>query len=300
MTWLDFRSLKHLKTFLLTMHYTAHSKYFWLIVCLLPWAILSAHAQKPQKKTHITVPAIYKVDTDQDKVPDVRDQCPGTPLGVKVNEFGCPPDTDGDGVFDYEDECVTVPGPAKNKGCPWGDRDGDGITDDIDRCPDVPGTKQYYGCPPPDRDKDGVIDPQDRCPDTPGVIENQGCPEIVTKQEREILEKASKVEFEFGKWTILPKWYPVLNEVAKIMFKYPDAYLLLEGHTDAIGTEEDNQILSENRAAAVREYLINQGVEPFRIESVGYGESQPIDTNDTPEGRQRNRRVKMTIYYRKN
>lgn len=273
-------------------------RYCWLLLCLFLFGINTVWAQKRNKKNQITIPAIYKVDTDQDGVPDVRDQCPGTPRGVVVNQFGCPPDTDGDGVFDYEDECPEEPGPKENKGCPWGDRDGDGILDPYDRCPDTPGLRQYQGCPPPDRDGDGIPDPQDRCPDVPGVLENQGCPEVVTKKERELLERASKVEFEYGKWKILPRWYPVLKEVAGLMFKYPEAYLLLEGHTDSIGTEEDNQILSENRAAAVRDFLIEQGVEPHRIESVGYGESQPIDTNETPEGRQRNRRVKMTIYYR--
>ena len=257
-------------------------------------------AGQKRKKTQVTVPGVYKIDSDGDGVPDVRDQCPDTPRNIKVNEFGCPFDTDGDGIYDYEDDCPNQPGPRENKGCPYGDRDGDGITDDKDKCPDVPGVIEYQGCPPPDRDGDGVLDSDDLCPDVPGTKANKGCPEIINKEEEAILEQASKVEFAFSKWDILPKWYSTLDKVVGIMRKYPKASLLLEGHTDSVGEDDANQTLSENRAAAVREYLISKGIDPFRIESKGFGESQPIDTNDTDTGRQRNRRVKMTVYTKAN
>ena len=92
-------------------------------------------------------------------------------------------DTDGDGLYDYEDKCPKVPGPRANLGCPWGDRDKDGITDRKDRCPDVPGPKENQGCPWQDADGDGVLDKDDRCPRTPGPPTNQGCPHKDTDKD---------------------------------------------------------------------------------------------------------------------
>jgi outer membrane protein OmpA-like peptidoglycan-associated protein len=114
-------------------------------------------------------------DTDGDGLYDFEDKCPTEP-GPREN-LGCPvKDRDGDGVPDDQDRCPDTPGPKENQGCPWPDRDGDGISDREDRCPDTPGPKENQGCPWPDRDGDGVPDKDDQCPDTPGPKENQGCP----------------------------------------------------------------------------------------------------------------------------
>ncbi len=98
--------------------------------------------------------------------------------GVKLRLFGkhIPADSDGDGVIDPKDSCVSVPGFARYNGCPIPDTDGDGINDELDKCPTVAGVERYQGCPIPDRDKDGVNDEEDQCPDQPGLAKYKGCP----------------------------------------------------------------------------------------------------------------------------
>ncbi|MCX5752707.1 MAG: OmpA family protein [Candidatus Krumholzibacteria bacterium] len=86
-----------------------------------------------------------------------------------------------------------------------------------------------------------------------------------------------------------------LDKLAAILNKYPDTNILIEGHTDATGTDELNLELSRNRAGSVSNYLAGLGVDPSRFTAMGYGESQPIATNDTEEGRQQNRRVELAI-----
>jgi OOP family OmpA-OmpF porin len=119
-------------------------------------------------------------DTDKDGVPDYLDKCPGTPAGMKVDKDGCPPDSDGDGVPDYLDKCPGTPAGVKvNKdGCPL-DSDGDGVPDYLDKCPGTPaGVKaDKDGCPL-DSDGDGVPDYLDKCPGTPAdaKVDQDGCP----------------------------------------------------------------------------------------------------------------------------
>ena len=119
-------------------------------------------------------------DSDGDGVPDSKDKCPDTPIGIKVDEFGCPLDSDGDGIPDYLDKCPNTPKGVKvdMNGCPL-DSDGDGVPDYLDICPDTPhGVKvDDLGCPF-DMDGDGVPDYLDKCPNTPhGVeVDKEGCP----------------------------------------------------------------------------------------------------------------------------
>jgi outer membrane protein OmpA-like peptidoglycan-associated protein len=87
-----------------------------------------------------------------------------------------------------------------------------------------------------------------------------------------------------------------LTTLAKILNKYPDTNVLLEGHTDATGSDEHNLDLSRQRAQSVSNYLSNQQVLATRFTIMGYGEEQPIATNDTDDGRQENRRVEVAIY----
>ncbi len=108
-------------------------------------------------------------DTDGDGIYDYEDECPETPGLPEFN--GCP-DTDGDGIEDRNDECPNTPGLPEFNGCP--DTDGDGIPDHLDACPTVPGLAEFNGCP--DTDGDGIPDPEDECPEIPGPKENNGCP----------------------------------------------------------------------------------------------------------------------------
>ncbi|WP_051296158.1 OmpA family protein [Eisenibacter elegans] len=284
-------------------------------------------AEADSRKNSVYVPEYYKRDPDGDGVVGDADKCPSTPskvwvyvgskdsvsmslhndllvingrdsIYVHVNEFGCFPDDDGDGVPNFNDRCPdTKKGePVDKYGCTLKDSDGDGIPDIYDDCPDKPGSKKNRGCPDPDRDGDGIPDKEDLCPDEPGPKSNKGCPELIKEEEKEILKAASRVQFNTASAVILREFYPELDRVADLLKKYPKARLHLEGHTDSDGTEEANQVLSEQRAASVRQYLINKGIEPERITSAGFGELQPIDTNNTPQGKRNNRRVEMSVF----
>lgn len=101
------------------------------------------------------------------------------------------------------------------------------------------------------------------------------------------------VEFETGKWDILPQFEAELQKFVDILKTYPEHKYVIEGHTDSVGKDAANQTLSENRAKAVLDYVVAKGADASRLESVGYGEKKPVSTNDTTEGRQRNRRVDL-------
>ena len=112
-------------------------------------------------------------DTDGDGLIDKEDSCITEP-GTLVTQ-GCP-DTDADGIADKTDKCVTVPGLVKYEGCPIPDTDKDGINDELDKCLTIPGLAKYEGCPIPDTDKDAVNDEDDKCPTVPGLARYSGCP----------------------------------------------------------------------------------------------------------------------------
>ena len=95
--------------------------------------------------------------------------------------------------------------------------------------------------------------------------------------------------------TLKEESYKPLDEVCYILIKYPDLHFEIEGHTDSVDTEAYNQDLSEKRALRVKKYFISKGIPSDRVTSIGYGESRPIDTNETPEGKARNRRVEIKI-----
>lgn len=101
--------------------------------------------------------------------------------------------------------------------------------------------------------------------------------------------------FEFNKTTLLPASYEELNKVVNFMEESNVSLIEISGHTDSEGSDEYNRKLSEGRAKAVVDYLVSQGIESFRLRAVGYGESRPIDTNATPEGRAQNRRVEFLL-----
>ncbi len=251
-------------------------------------------------------------DRDHDGILDDADACPDV-AGVATNDpktNGCPPakDRDKDGILDGDDACPDVAGVAtddpKTNGCPPPkDRDKDGILDDDDACPDVAGVAtddpKTNGCPPPrDRDKDGIVDDQDACPDAPGPAntdpKKNGCPEARIEQGQiKILER---VEFENASAKIRPVSETVLNAVLDVMKAHPEFTKLgVEGHTDNHGAAGYNKRLSEQRATSVVNWLVSHGVERKRLSARGFGPDKPIDTNDTDEGRQNNRRVEFHI-----
>lgn len=229
-------------------------------------------------------------DRDGDTVLDKDDTCPD--VAGLVQFQGCP-DTDGDGVQDSADACIDVPGLKALNGCP--DADGDGVTDKSDKCPDVAGPKENGGCPWPDRDGDSVLDKDDKCPDVKGTVANNGCPEITEEQISRLNAYAKTILFDSGKASFLQQTYPVLQSIVAILKEYPTSRFNIDGHTDSDGSDALNQKLSEDRAAAVKNYLIQNGIAADRLASTGYGESKPIDTNKTKKGKANNRRVEVKL-----
>ncbi len=225
------------------------------------------------------------------------------PLGV--DEFGCLPDRDRDGVPDLVDKCPDLFGIKALDGC--NDRDGDGVLDHEDDCPDEPGLKRLKGCPDKgngDRDGDGVIDREDLCPDVKGTKANKGCPELVSKEQKKIIEDATKVLFEVDKADLKPESSQILDRLANLIMelkaKHGNIKIRLDGHTDNDGTNEHNLDLSRNRARSVKDYLVMKGIEEISISTAGYGEEKPIVSNATPQGKKQNRRVEIAITNTKN
>ena len=228
-------------------------------------------------------------DTDGDKIPDNKDSCPEE-FGAEIMN-GCP-DTDNDGVPDNEDECPEQEGLVELNGCP--DADGDGVADKDDECPEEAGEQDNKGCPWPDTDGDGVSDNIDACPEQAGSAENIGCPELSTEVVQTINELANKVNFAAGTDRIQGKAVMnSLNEIKKLLDQNPDGNLVIEGHTSSDGEADANLELSQLRAAAVKSFLVNLGVNPDRLKTEGYGEERPIQDNEKPEGRALNRRVQF-------
>lgn len=251
----------------------------------------SLSKKKEPEPVKVIIPPV-NYDRDNDGIPDSTDRCPDTP-GL-ANLKGCP-DRDGDGIADIDDKCPDVPGLARYEGCPIPDTDKDGINDEEDKCPTVPGLARYQGCPIPDTDKDGVNDEEDKCITEPGPASNFGCPLIPENIREKVTKAAKNIFFATGSYKLLAKSNKSLNEVVAILNENPSYYVNIDGHTDYTGTPAKNQILSENRAAAVRAYLVSKGIAESRLTATGYGQDKPIADNKTAAGRALNRRVELNL-----
>ncbi len=275
---------------------------------------------------------IEVTDRDGDGILDNVDKCPDEPEDVDTfeDEDGCPdPDNDKDTVLDVEDQCPLVPGDPNNQGCPVTDRDGDGIVDDLDKCPDDPEDFDQFededGCPDPDNDKDTVLDGVDSCPLQPGPPANSGCPvqdrdgdgvnddvdqcpdvpgpkpkgcpkRVLVVKTADKIEIKKQINFKTNKAIIKGRIsFVIIDQVAAVMKSNPELKIIIEGHTDSVGPDGYNLDLSDRRAAAVLDALMERGVGAARMESVGYGETKPIASNKTRRGRASNRRVEFTI-----
>lgn len=251
-------------------------------------------------------------DNDGDGVLDVDDACPldAEDMDGFEDADGCPDfDNDGDGILDSEDGCPLeaedVDGFQDEDGCPDPDNDGDRIEDFADTCPnapeDVDGFRDTDGCPDPDNDEDGFLDADDLCPldaeNVNGFKDDDGCPDdtiAVVKNDKIVI--LDKILFITAKDVILKKSYPILEAVKQTLLENPRIERVrIEGHTDDRGGDDYNQRLSEKRAAAIMRYLVEAGIPADKLEAVGYGETRPIDSNKTEDGRERNRRVEFTI-----
>jgi OmpA-OmpF porin, OOP family len=261
-------------------------------------------------------PPAPAADADGDGIPDEHDGCPKAagPKDADPKKNGCPPpppDTDGDGIADALDACVDVAGvaseePSKN-GCPPPppDGDGDGVADATDACPNTAGVAdadpKKNGCPPPaDRDGDRVADAEDACPDTAGVADadpkKNGCAPVAELRDASIAI-AQQIQFESGKAAIMPESEEVLKAVSSILAEHPEVKAVhIEGHTDNRGLPAWNQVLSRQRAEAVRDWLIKKGgIDSQRLSAAGFGMDRPLAPNLTDQGRRQNRRVEFNV-----
>ncbi len=240
-------------------------------------------------------------DNDKDGVLDIdgTDKAPNDPEDKDgfADADGVPdPDNDEDGVLDGVDECKEEKGSVDTAGCP--DNDGDKIRNADDECPDDAGPASSNGCP--DRDSDRVPDHRDECPDEPAPKsvdprKSDGCPSRVYFEES-ALKITEKILFASGKSVIDKKSFGLLDDIAKVLQKYPGVKKVqVEGHTDSDGVDAANLKLSQGRVDAVVKYLVGKGVAVERLAAQGFGESKPLGDNATKEGKEQNRRVEFSI-----
>jgi len=156
-----------------------------------------------------------------------------------------------------------------------------------------PPVAKAVAAPPADSDGDGVPDSADRCPNTPRgtKVDAQGCPIVAAAPVSFDLT----VEFAFNSAEINDLSFRELRKAMTFMREHPDTNAVVEGNTDSVGAETYNQKLSERRAAAVKDVLVKSGIAAERLSTVGYGETRPIASNDTEEGRAKNRRVSIVV-----
>ena len=257
-------------------------------------------------------------DNDADGIEDGKDMCPGTPKNIRVDEFGCPLDSDNDRIPDYLDKCPNTSAGVKvdSSGCPL-DSDKDDVPDYLDKCPNTsPGLKvDAAGCPI-DFDQDGVPDYLDKCPNTPAGtnVDSTGCPVKTTPPETqkppetnnenenvriippsELKSVVLYMDTYFGpnKEKLLPKAHTLLDILANTMKGYPNSRWEINGYTDSTGIDKQNLEISKKAAQTVADYLIGKGVNPQMMKVTGYGERNPIYSNDFSEGRALNRRVEI-------
>ncbi|WOD09107.1 OmpA family protein [Marinomonas sp. GJ51-6] len=205
-------------------------------------------------------------DADNDGVKDANDLCLATPANVSVDATGCALDTDKDGVADHQDNCLATPANVSvdAKGCALDD------------------------------DKDGVANHLDMCANSSAgaKVDEKGCYLVLESQ------KSVRLDVQFGNNSIAvdQKYYAQIEEVADFLKEYPNTNATIEGHTDDRGSASYNQAISEKRAQAIVDVLVDSfGISADRLNAVGYGEEQPLLNNDTEANRSINRRVTAVI-----
>ena len=249
------------------------------------------------------------VDTDGDGLKDFEDFCKEEAEDYDnfEDDDGCPDeDNDKDGVPDVEDMCPNQkesPDAEDRDGCPAVDTDRDGIPDSADQCRQRPEDKDGFrdedGCPDLDDDGDAVPDSKDQCPKLPESAQRgavyDGCPDSFKLEGNRLVLTA---RFEFAprkaRLTAWSKW--VLTDVATAMKTRPEwTELRIKVHTSGKGNAGRNQKLSEERAMLIIKTLVDFGVAPDRLVATGVGDSEPVDSPKTAEGRENNERVELTI-----
>jgi OOP family OmpA-OmpF porin len=207
------------------------------------------------------VVVVAELDDDNDGVVNSKDNCANTPAGTEVNAAGCAKDTDNDGVYNTVDKCPNTPANTTV------DADGCKINMDLDN--------------------DGVVNSKDICPNTPAnvAVNADGCPASITLD----------IHFKNNSYKVKTDSYANIDKYAKFLKTYTNYSAQIVGYTDDRGSENYNRTLSEKRAQEVRTMLIKKGVNPSQLSAIGMGETDPIATNATAEGRAKNRRIEAKL-----
>lgn len=231
-------------------------------------------------------------DTDNDELEDSRE--------LALNTDPLLSDTDGDGLTDFVEVELYHSSPTnkdtdidhvsdfvevRERGTDPADRDtdGDGVADDVDRCPKLIGSRKSDGCP---EFKTIFID-------APNVTNNYRIDTIVIREGASLTLYG--VNFETAKAIIRPESFPILEQDAKLFSMHPHMFVEIRGHTDSRGGELSNLRLSLARAESVKRFMLKMGVEEHRMTTRGFGESAPLMSNETEEGRAHNRRIEFYI-----
>lgn len=246
-------------------------------------------------------------DSDNDGIFDNKDICPDQKEDIDgfEDEDGCPDlDNDGDGVIDSNDKCIIaaedIDGFQDSDGCPDPDNDMDRILDINDKCPnegeDFDGFEDEDGCPDLDNDKDGILDEKDNCPSEAETKNNyqdeDGCPDVAPNEESFYqFNLRGKDLFINNSSDIIETARVFLNEIAFYIQNQPTSKWRIEGHMDNQGSDYSIKKSSYDRAKAVYDYLVSTGVSKNQLEVYGLGDSFPIGSNNTFEGREANRRI---------
>lgn len=273
----------------------------------------SAEALRP---LHPPRPPEAEKDTDGDGISDKLDQCPNEPedLDMYDDSDGCPdPDNDGDGIPDIADKCPLDPedkdGFDDTDGCPDRDNDFDGINDAVDKCPlaaeDRDGFEDTDGCPEPDNDGDGLIDSVDKCPNEPETIngnnDDDGCPDkgnALVVQSPDRLETLESITFNGSK--ITKSSLSVLGQVGATLRAHPEILRMrVTAHVNPTSNAAADKQLSEQRAKAVREWLIEWGIDPLRVQASGFGGTKPLVPASQKGASEINSRIELIILERK-
>lgn len=237
-------------------------------------------------------------DSDGDGVADQLDSCLGTPSGAEVDLKGCSRDTDLDGVPNGLDDCPGTPAEARRRvdihGCPV-DSDFDGVPDFADECAfnAVGAIVGANGCPI-DSDNDGVPDGLDDCPYTlPAVeVDGHGCIDLSMLSEPMVIN----IDYTPGSFEVDPHNRKRIERLAGLLNFVTDIRLDINGYTDNIGRPAANRTLSEKRANRVKGILVAMGIADDRIKAFGRGETNFVASNQTADGRARNRRIEIVFY----
>lgn len=225
----------------------------------------SETASEPAQVVAEPVKPVF-MDADKDGVEDSKDQCSNTPAGVSVDMNGCALDGDADGVADHKDQCPITPAGVSvdMKGCALDD-DNDGVANHVDACLDSAAGAE---------------------------VDATGCYVVLEQAQTIRLD----VQFASNSSVVDQQYYANIEEVAAFLNKYPETTIAIEGHTDNTGAASYNLALSQKRAQAVADVLINElNIDASRVSATGYGEEKPLFDNDTAANRKENRRVVTVI-----